>query len=108
HVHLRAPEVVEGCREGHIPEVQSSTGPVRLLHGAHSCAARALSRFSEESLPRISIDSNSGGGILRPGTATRSGPWARRGLVSISGTSVADSPPSRLASLPAPRPWRHP
>src|SRR5699024_9086617 len=74
HVHLRAPEVVEGGREGHIPEVQSPAGPVRLLHGAHSCAARALSRFSEESLPRISIDSNSGGEILRPDTATRSGP----------------------------------
>src|SRR5699024_10707932 len=74
HAHLRTRAPTDVSRQVYIPALQSLAGPVRLLHAAHRGAARAVSRFSEESLPRISLDSNSGGETLRPDTASRSSP----------------------------------
>jgi len=58
--------------------------PERRLPGegmaGHRCSRRPLRRATVTSLPRISMDSNSGGDTRRPETATRTGPKARRGL----------------------------
>ena len=61
--------------------------------------AAGRSRASVEVLPRISIDSNSGGEIRAPETAVRSGPNANLGLMPSPSTIAARSAASMAAAV---------
>ncbi len=70
-VRVEPTEMVERDLDGHVTEMKAPAPP---WVDVHSRAASARRRVSEDSLPRISSDSNSGGETRRPETATRGRP----------------------------------
>ena len=80
----------------HAPAIryQSDAQPSRLR--------KACRRFNTLSRPKISMDSNSGGETWRPVTATRIGPKATRGLISIPSTISSRRACSRASVVKGP------
>ena len=88
------------------PVADSNRGRPPSLHRSHSEPRRAVNRDSEESRPKMAIDSNSGGETCSPVIATRTGAKANFGLRPKPSTKAPRNASWIASAAHSPRPVR--